>query len=149
MWKNKENKCGIWESKKVMHASVAYIYARRWINLAILRIMIMNFFGFSNAAFMFFTCLHLLDFTFSHLLYFTFSHLLDFTFSHLLDFTFSHLLDNSIIGFYILHISIGFWTFVFFIFPFWVSFSVYIFAFGEYNSKQVNISGIQHFLAQC
>ena len=25
---------------------------------------------------------------------------------------------------------------------------VYIFAFGEYNSKQVNVSGIQHFLAQ-
>ena len=25
---------------------------------------------------------------------------------------------------------------------------LYIFAFGEYNSKQVNVSGIQHFLAQ-
>ena len=25
---------------------------------------------------------------------------------------------------------------------------VYIFVFGEYNSKQVNVSGIQHFLAQ-
>ena len=135
----------------------AYIYARRRRNLAILRIMKINFFGFTNSAFIFFifyifldvTFSHLLDFTSSHLLYSTFSHLLYFTFSHLLDFTFSHLLDNSIIGFYILHISIGFWTFVFFIFPFWVSFSVYIFAFGEYNSKQVNISGIQHFLAQC
>ena len=25
---------------------------------------------------------------------------------------------------------------------------VYIFAFGEYHSKQVNVSGIQHLLAQ-
>ena len=25
---------------------------------------------------------------------------------------------------------------------------VYIFAFGEYNSKQVNASGIQHYFAQ-
>ena len=63
----------------------AYIYARRRRNLATLRIMTINFFGFSNAAFIFFT----------------FSHLLYFTFSHLLDFTYSHLLDNSIIGFYI------------------------------------------------
>ena len=82
----------------------------------------MHYFGFSNDAFIFFifyifwiillldfTFSHLLDFTFSHLLDFTFSHLLDFTFSLLLDFTFSHLLD--------------FWTFVFFIFPFRVSFS--------------------------
>jgi hypothetical protein len=81
------------------------------------------FFGFSNAAFIFFifhifwiilllyfTFSQLLYFTFSHLLYFTLSHLLDFTFSHLLDFTFSHLLDNSIIGFYIFT-SFGFLNF--------------------------------------
>ena len=61
-----------------------------------------SFLGFSNAAFIFFTFLHLLDFTFSHLL--------DFTFSHLLDFTFSHLSDNSIIGFYIFT-SFGFLNF--------------------------------------
>ena len=35
----------------IMHA---YIYARRRRNLAILRIMTINFFGFSNAAFIFF-----------------------------------------------------------------------------------------------
>ena len=77
----------------------AYINARRRRNLAILRIMTTNFFGFSNAAFIFFI--------FHIFLYFTFSHLLYFTFSHLLDFTFSHLLDNSIIGFYIFS-SFGF-----------------------------------------
>ena len=55
-----------------------------------------------------------------------------------------------IIGFYIftsfgfyIFTSFGIWTFVFFIFPFWVSFSVYIFAFGVYYSKQINISDIQ------
>ena len=79
-----------------------YIYARRRRNLAILRIITINFFGFSNAAFIFFIFHIFLDFTFSHLL--------DFTFSNLLDFTFLHLLD--------------FWALVFFIFPFWVSFSV-------------------------
>ena len=26
--------------------------------------------------------------------------------------------------------------------------SIYVFAFGAFNSKQVNVSGIQHFLAQ-
>ena len=67
-------------------------------------------FGFSNAAFIFFTFSHLLDFTFSRLLDFTFSHLLELTFSHLLDLTFSHLLDNSIIGFYVFT-SFGFLIF--------------------------------------
>ena len=57
-----------------------------------------------------FTFSHLLYSTFSHLLYFTFLHLLYSTFSHLYIFTFSHMLH--------------FWTFVFLIFPFWVSFSV-------------------------
>ena len=59
-------------------------------------------------------------------------------------------LDFWIIGFYIftsfrfyIFTSFGIWTFVFLIFPFWVSFSVYIFAFGVYYSKQVNFCDIQ------
>ena len=58
-----------------------HISARRRRNLAILRIMTINFF-----AFIFFIFSHLFYSTFSHLLYYKFSHLLDFTFSHLLDF---------------------------------------------------------------
>ena len=42
--------------------------------------MTINFFLFSNAAFIFFTFSHLLNFTFSHLLYSSFSHLLYSTF---------------------------------------------------------------------
>ena len=78
-----------------------HIYARRRRNLAILRIMTIIFFGFSNAAFIFFTFSHLLDFTFSHLLYYTFSHLLDFTISHILYYTFSHLLYSTFLHLYI------------------------------------------------
>ena len=107
MWKCKENKRSIWESKKnssppsridicVHNESKNYKMFNRLIC-----IKNNDNFGFSNAAFIFFTFSHLLDFTFSRLLEFTFSHLLDFTFSHLLDLTYSHLLDNSIIGFYI------------------------------------------------
>ena len=73
----------------------AYIYARRRRNLAILRKITINFFGFSNASFIFLTFSHLWDFTFSYLLYSTFSHLLYFTYSHLLYFTFSHLLYST------------------------------------------------------
>ena len=66
-----------------------------------------------------------MDFKFSHLLYSTFSHLLYSTFSHLLYFTFSHLLYSTFSHLYIFTFShlLHFWTFVFFIFPFWVSFS--------------------------
>ena len=78
----------------------AYIYARRSRNLAILRKMTINFFGFSNAAFIFFI-FHISYFKFSHLLYSTFSHLLYSTFSHLLYFTFSHLLYSTFSHLYI------------------------------------------------
>ena len=79
--------------------------------------MTIHFFGFSNAAFIFFKFHIFMDFTFSSLLYSTFSHLLYFKFSHLLYSTFLHL--------YIFTFShlLHFWTFVFFIFSFWVSFS--------------------------
>ena len=82
----------------IMHA---YIYARRRRNLAILRILTINFFGFSNAAFIFFTFSHLLDFTFSHLLYSTFSHLYIFTSLHLYIFT-----SFAFLSFCILHFSL-------------------------------------------
>ena len=112
--------------------------------------MTINFFGFSNVAFIFFIyftsfwifhvhifwilhfrifcilhCLHLLYFTFSHLLYSTFLHLYIFTFSYLLHF----------------------WAFVFFIFPFWVSCTIYSFSgylieyimFLEISSVLINV----------
>ena len=60
--------------------------------------MTINFVGFSNAAYIFFTFSHLLDIrTFRCLNYL----LLDFTFSHLLDIWTFRFLNNSIIAFYI------------------------------------------------
>ena len=110
-----------------MHA-----YARRRRNLAIVRIMTINFSGLSNASFIFFTFSHLLDFKFSHLLYSTFHifwilhfHILYSSVSHLLYSTFSHLLYSTFLHLYIFTFShlLHFLNFVFFIFPFWVSFS--------------------------
>ena len=109
----------------------AYIYARRRRNLAILRIMTMNFFGFSNAAFIFFPFSHLLDFTFSQLLYFTFSHLLYSTFSHLLYILHCYIFTSLHLYIFTFSHHLHFWTFVFFIFNFWVSFSELSFRCGK------------------
>ena len=83
MWKCKENKRGIWESKKLslflMQISLLNILYFFLIHCARIYLCekeeksghIKNndiFFGFSNAAFIFFTFSHLFDFTFSHLL---------------------------------------------------------------------------------
>ena len=80
------------------------------------------FFGFSNAAFIFFIfhifwIILLLDFTFSHL---WISEFFNFWIILLLDLTFSRLLD--------------FWTFGFFTFPFGVSFSAN--NAGQQNAQQ-------------